>query len=123
MAALERKVDSSIEHQTYTDELLRLKFSTLEAGQTTATAKFDAFVARFDTLMADALKSAGDLEASAVGKQVNNRLMRVEDKTDDHQAELDRMRGALWLARGLAAFATALGGVATLVSLFHVNLP
>ena len=123
MSALERKVDSSIEHQGYTDELLRMKFTGLEAGQSTASAKFDAFVARFDNTMAEAMRSAGDLEATAVGKLVNTRLARVEDRTETHQSDIDQMRGALAFARGLALVATTLASVAAVLSVLHVSIP
>jgi len=119
-AATERKVDELTAKLGYMEEFLKLKFSVLEAGQSTQTTRFEAFTSKIDAMIHETVRQAGDLEASAVGRGVSRRLVELERVTESHQTALDQVSGAVVFFRGLAALGAALGGVATAIELLHI---
>ena len=118
-AATDRKVDSLSERLGYMDDFIKLRFSTVEAAINAQSSKLDVFMSRIESLMLEAARSAGDLEATAAGKQVNGRLKAIETLADEHQSEIDQFRGALRLIGLLGALGSLLGATATILSVLH----
>ena len=121
-AATDRKVDSLAEKLSYMDDLIKLKFSTVEASIGAQSAKLDSFMARIDKLIEEGLRTAGDLDSTPVGRSVNKRLSEVERITDDHQARIDEQRGAVRLGQFLAGAAATLASIAAAISVLHITL-
>jgi len=79
--------------QQHTRELMNSKFATLEATMNANTSKLDQFIARIENMILDATKQSGDLTASPVGRQVDQRLTRLEAKTEIAESFMDRLNG------------------------------
>lgn len=119
-AETDRKVDLLASKLGYLDDLIKLKFTTVEAAIGAQSAKLDSFMAKMDALVLESTRQSSDLEGTPIGRQVSSRLSKVEITTDEHQSELDKVEGAIWLVRGIATAGMALGGIATALQLVHL---
>lgn len=79
--------------QQHMRELMNSRFTTIENGIVSQGRKLDDFIARIEGLMTEAMKTAGDLTATPVGRQVSDRLSKVETKQEIHETFIDQMKG------------------------------
>lgn len=79
--------------QQHTRELMTSRFSTLEVALTSQSQKLDQFITRVETMILDATKSAGDLTASPVGRQVHERITKLETKQELQESFIDQLKG------------------------------
>jgi uncharacterized coiled-coil protein SlyX len=59
-------------------DLMELKFTTLATQNETTSRKLDNFMEKIDLLISKGLEQQGDLEATALGRQVSKRLVELE---------------------------------------------
>jgi len=79
--------------QQHMRELMTSRFTTLEVAINGQGQKLDSFIARIETMVLDATKSAGDLTSSPVGRQVHERLTKLETKSEVQETFMDQLKG------------------------------
>lgn len=79
--------------QQHTRELMTSRFETLEVAVKSQGSKMDGFIQRMETLILDATKNSGDLNASPVGREVDRRLTKLEANQEVHESFIDQLKG------------------------------
>lgn len=107
--------------QTHLRELISARFQTIENSLAAQGSKLDQFVTRIEAMILDATKQAGDLTASPVGRQVHDRITKLEMTVERHDTFVDRWHGtstALKWAIGssLTGLLTTIGTLLALVN-------
>lgn len=64
--------------QTHIREIMSSRFVGLEAQMQAQSSKLDTFMGRMEALIAEGLKQQADLEATPLGRLVDERLNKVE---------------------------------------------
>lgn len=72
--------------QKHLRELMTMQFDGLDAQLKLQGAKLDAFISRIDTFIDSTNRQSGDLQATAVGRAVDERLDNLE-KTVNNNAK------------------------------------
>jgi len=102
--------------QTHTRELMTARFATLETGQIAQTQKLDQFIMKVEGLIMESIKGSGDLTASPAGRQVQERLVRLEAKAEVHESWMDQIRGMSTVIRWVIG-TSVIGFLTSIVSL------
>ena len=92
-AETDRKVDQVALKMEYMSELMSLKFSSMESSQSAMGSKLDTFMTKIDALIAEGMKQASDLRAMPLGRQVDDRLLRLEQQADQAENFISQARG------------------------------
>lgn len=64
--------------QTHIREIMTSRFVGLESQLNNQSSKLDNFIGKIETLISEGMKQQADLEASPLGRQIDERLKRTE---------------------------------------------
>ena len=105
--------------QTHTREIMTARFTALEVGQTAQTQKLDQFITRIETMILDATRSSGDLTSSPAGRQVHERLTKLETRSEMQESFIDNLKGMSTALRWVIGTSIT-GFIVAMVSLLKV---
>jgi hypothetical protein len=66
------------QEQKHLREIVDARFTSIESGLQVLTGKFDTFVGRMEALIDKGMEQQGDLKASPLGRQIDERLIKTE---------------------------------------------
>lgn len=122
---LDRKIDRLEMGQTHMKEILSSRFSTIESGQMSQANKTDAVGKKLDSFMdeihkmvADSLKTAGDIEATPVGRLVKEELDKLDTGRENNSKRIDALEKKFYIFMGALIF-----GSFAFTPVFNLFLP
>lgn len=101
-AETDRKIDQVSMQVGFVKEMMDLKFTSIEA-----------FMKRIEEMIADATKNAGDIRANPLGRQVDDRLAKLERRADEliSSERIVKLEDKVEILDDNAVRAAGLGGV------------
>lgn len=79
--------------QTHIREIMTSRFIALEGQLTAYSTKLDNFIGRMDALISEGMKQQGDLKASPLGRQLDERLAKIESWEEVSRSFHSEVRG------------------------------
>lgn len=100
------------QEQGHLREIVNARFTTIEQQLNANASKLDNFIGKIDTMISEGMKQQSDLKASPLGRQIDERLTKVEaweDVSRQFHSEVRGMTGTLRVITGgsVAGFCVA----------------
>lgn len=87
--------------QQHIREIMTSRFVSLEASQNSLGSKLDNFIGKMETLITEGMKQQADLEASPLGRQINDRIKVTETWVEISKEYAAEQRGQRRLVASL----------------------
>lgn len=87
--------------QQHIREIMTSRFVSLEASQNSLGSKLDNFIGKMETLITEGMKQQADLDASPLGRQINDRIKVTETWVEISKEYAAEQRGQRRLVASL----------------------